>query len=267
MVMHEQKLERILELLERRPYWQSKALVQELGASQSTVQRCLDELHRAGLAERIHGGVRRRSHPRGDPISVDERMGKDMEAKESMCRLAASMVPETGFVYLDAGTTILPLAQKLDASRNGKAQFVTNDLAIARALARRGIRHILLGGSVHSVTQTISGPEAQRQIAGYSFEVCFLSADGVSPEAGVSCAVAEEAILKREALDRSRRRVLLAAYSKWGKRLGALICQLAELHHLVCDKLPSPARRLCAESGLKIHVPNSGGKKVARRRK
>jgi len=223
MFFYHQKLEKIIELLEQKPYWKSKTLAAKLKVSKSTIQRCLQELHDTGQAERIHGGVRRINSQISMPVSVDERIERDLEAKESICEKALELFPATGYVYIDAGTTTLPLAQKVDNVKYCRLTFVTNSASIAISLARRKPKHILLSGQVHPITQTISGPVAQSQICDYNFDVCFISADGIDSDYGVTCSLSDEALLKRQALKQSDRKVLLAASSKWKVHSGTLI--------------------------------------------
>jgi DeoR family transcriptional regulator of aga operon len=249
-MFYDQKLENILELLDRQPYWTSKALAEQLGISRSTVQRCLEDLHRSGLALRIHGGVRRNNPSLPQPLPLDERSRTDIPAKQAICQEAGKLIGTGGYIYLDAGTTVLPLARQLSRSLFPEVHFVTNDLSIALTLAQREMHHTLLGGRVHPVTQTISGPVSQSQIGDFHFDTCFISANGVDPEYGVTCSLNDEAHLKRLVMKQSTRKVLLAASGKWGRHSGSRISRLEDFDVFITEQANVKVRKICKTKGL-----------------
>jgi len=256
-MFYDQKLQNILNLLDLQPYWTSRELADRLGISRSTVQRCLEDLHRSGLVQRIHGGVRRNNAGLLLPVPPDERSQTDTAAKQEICCEAAKFLETGGYVYLDAGTTILPLAQQVTRSQYPNMHFVTNDVAIALALAQRDINHTLLGGRVHPVTQTISGPAGQAQVAEFHFDTCFISADGVDPEYGVTCSLNDEAHLKRQVMKQSVKKILLAAGAKWGRHLGSRIAKLEEFNVFITEQgtgKNSKMEKACRADGLELII-------------
>ncbi|MBN1435703.1 MAG: DeoR/GlpR transcriptional regulator [Sedimentisphaerales bacterium] len=251
--MHDEKLQRILELLEQQAYWQSGALAEALGVSRSTIQRCIKELSASGLARRVHGGVRRNGGTISTAVPVDERLLRDHGAKESIAKEAVGLMPRSGSVYIDAGTTALPLTQQLENGSFEKVLFVTNGIALAQVFARLGLRHVLLSGAVHPVTQTISGPVTSNQLGDFNFDACFLSADAVDGEFGLTCSLLEEAMVKRRALERSERKILVAAMSKWGQRANSRIAAVSVLDDWVVETATAPIRRVCQQYKIRLH--------------
>jgi DeoR/GlpR family transcriptional regulator of sugar metabolism len=258
-MFYTEKLEKILELLERQPYWTSKDLSETLGISRSTVQRCLEDLQNAGRAQRIHGGVRGNNAGLLLPVPVNERSQTDIPAKEAICRAAEKFIGTSGYVYLDAGTTVLPLARQLSRAQYPQVHFVTNDLTIALALAQREMNHTLLGGRVHPVTQTISGPASQSQASEFYFDTCFLSADGIDPDYGVTCSLQEEAHLKHQVMKQSIRKILLGTGAKWGRRLGARISRLEEFDLFITAPANAKIQKVCKMKGLELITASDHG--------
>ncbi|OHB56297.1 MAG: hypothetical protein A2Y12_02585 [Planctomycetes bacterium GWF2_42_9] len=251
MLLHDQKLEQILDLVRLQPYWTSIELATKLGISRSTVQKCLHELHHAGVVERIHGGVKRKDNQFSAPVPVDQRLSENSTAKEKICSEAIKHIPEQGYIYLDAGTTTLPLARMLN-NRNSKLVVVTNDITIASTLAKCQVRHVLLGGQVHPVTQSISGSAAQNQIGDYQFEACFMSVDSISPQGKVCSAISEESMLKRRAIELADKRILLAACEKFIKTSGCIVCGLGEFDTWITEKTTPAISKLCKTSQVKL---------------
>ncbi|OHB60101.1 MAG: hypothetical protein A2Y12_09140 [Planctomycetes bacterium GWF2_42_9] len=253
MLLHDEKLEKILELLKLQPYWKTKDLAAKLGTSKSTAQKCLQELHEVGLVERVHGGARQKNITANTPVSVDKRMSEDFPAKQRMCAESFKFIPKSGYIYLDAGTTILPLAQRIAENSNGKnIVIVTNDVSIAVALAKSQIHHILLGGHIHPVTQSISGTEAMNQLSKYSFDVCFISADSISPQGNVKAVIVEEANLKNMAMKLSAVKILMAASSKFFSSSGVQLSHLADFSGWVTDKTTPAMTKLCSSAGIDL---------------
>jgi len=253
-MFHDEKLEKIAELLQLQPYWKSIALAQTLGVSKSTVQRCLHELHNSGIAERIHGGIRRKDHASQKPLSLNDRLSKDIRAKECIAIAAIELMPQNGCIYLDAGTTTLPLAHAIAKKTNPKLEVVTNDVAITLALARQNIPHIILSGCMHPVTQSLSGPVSQSQIMDFNFQICFISADGIDSRGNVTGPLVNEAMLKRAAIRNSEKKVLLAASSKWNNRSNILITKFRNFDIWITDKASAAMKSLCRSNNVKLIV-------------
>ena len=253
MLLHDEKLEKILELLNLQPYWTTKNLAEKLGTSRSTAQKCLQELHNIGLIERIHGGAKRKNTVASVPVSIDKRMGEDLPAKRRIGAEAFKLLPKSGYVYLDAGTTILPLAQHISESPNCKnLVIITNDVSIAVVLAKSQMQHILLGGHIHPVTQSISGTETMNQLVKYHFDACFISADSISPDGSIHAVIAEEAHLKNQAIRLSSRKILMAASSKFFSSSGAMVAELKDFSCWVTDKATPAMTKLCLSAGTDL---------------
>ena len=253
-MFHDEKLEKILELLQIQPYWKSIDIARKLCVSKSTVQRCLQELDDCGIAERIHGGIRRNNQSPLVPSSLDERIARDVDAKERMAMAILELFPDSGYVYLDAGTTTLPLAHALVRVKHKKCTIVTNDVSIAVVLARHQIEHILLTGRIHPVTQSLSGTASQNQLLDFHFNTCFMSADGIDSDGNVTIALADEAMLKRLAIKNSDTRILLAASSKWNTRSNTLIVKMDAFDMWVTDSSSAPIKALCRHNDVKLIV-------------
>ena len=254
-MFHDEKIEKILELLQFQPYWKSADLVEKLGISKSTVQRCLQELDDNGIAERIHGGIRRKDRTPLAPVSLDDRVIRDVDTKERIADAALEFIPDDGYVYFDAGTTTLPLVHAWLKTGHKKCTVVTNDVAIAVVLAKRQVEHILLTGKIHPVTQSLSGTASQNQLIDFHFNVCFMSADGIDTNGRITCAIADEAMLKRLAIKNSDTRILLAASSKWNTQSNNLIARIDAFDIWITEKAASPIKTLCRNNEIKLVVP------------
>ena len=107
---------------------------------------------------KVHGGatVLNGAYTTKD-AKVSEREGLYVEEKRSIAKLAAALIGQEDFVYIDAGTTT---ERMIDYIANRQAVFVTNAIGHAKKLAEHGCKVYILGGEFKAVTEAIVGEEA-----------------------------------------------------------------------------------------------------------
>jgi len=220
-----QRRHRLLTLLRHHGVLSTRELAERLGVSEATVRRDLGLLARQGLLRREHGGA---LAPEQEP-PYGEKLGRNQRAKEAIARQAASWVPEGTTVVLDSGTTALA---RLLAGRPLKA--VALDLPVALALAQGETEVLSVGGRVRNGFYSLVGPWAEEALAQVRADLFFLGADAFDLE-GITNHTFEEAAVKRKAMEVSRRTVLLADASKWGKRAPAYVAPLTALERVITD--------------------------------
>jgi DeoR family transcriptional regulator, fructose operon transcriptional repressor len=251
----DQKLDRIIALLEEREYWSTQELETAVGASRSTIQRLVEELQRRGSLTRIHGGVRRTHRSAVRPTAISARSEADVEAKRRICFLLFDVMPRSGLVYLDAGTTIYPLASIVSPATHGAVEFVTNDVRTAAMLSERGLHHLLLGGQMHMITGSVSGPVTQQLIGNYHFDMALISVDAIASGGQVVASVTNEALLKRSAMENARESVLVATTSKRRDYAGTVIAPLDRFDVWVAEDDSQAIRKQCDAAGVRLIVP------------
>lgn len=234
MPLSAQRRQRLLALLRHHGALGTRELAQRLGVSEATVRRDLALLARQGLVLREHGGA---LLPEAEP-PYGEKLAKNREVKEAIARKALSLIPEGATVILDSGTTTLALARLL----GGRAlRVVALDLPVAQALAQGQTEVLLPGGRVRNGFYSLVGSWTEEALEGVRADLFFLGADAFDLE-GVTNHTFEEAAVKRKAMAVSRRTVLLADSSKWGKRAPAFVAPLTALERVVTD-LKDPGLR------------------------
>ncbi|MDD3941379.1 MAG: DeoR/GlpR family DNA-binding transcription regulator, partial [Sphaerochaetaceae bacterium] len=111
----------------RKQYIQSKLdadqsvqvgkLAQELGVSEMTIRRDLNDLERIGVLRKTHGGaVKDVSRSYEPPFSL--RMHESLEEKRMIGREAVRYVNEGDTIAIDSGTTTIELAKELVSFKN-----------------------------------------------------------------------------------------------------------------------------------------------------
>lgn len=161
------------------------------------------------------------------------------EEKDRAARYAAELIGDDDVVFLDAGTTILRMAEHLQTSR---ALFLTNSIECACRLMERNLRTYVLGGTLKAGTMALIGAETLAALGRYNFTKAFLGVNGVTISQGFTTPDPEEAAVKSLAADRAQSVYVLADSSKFGQVTAAVMFPL-EAACIITDCLPDPQYR------------------------
>lgn len=207
--------ERILRALHDRGHLQVAGLAEHLGVSTETIRRDLSALADSGLIERRRGGAEPATWSL-EP-SVAARVSMRAADKQRISMAALAQVPATGFVFLDSGSTMLPLAALL-RKRSELTVVTTNAMAALSLSSLTGSPEIfLLGGRLRAVTQATVGVWAVQSLSQFAFDVAFIGANRIAPD-GLYTPSLDEAAIKTAAIQAAKRPVVLADSSKCADR-------------------------------------------------
>ena len=213
-MLSEQRHMMILKILEEKKSVTVTELTKLLDISESTARRDITVLDRAGRLAKVFGGAVLLDHiyVSAEP-TVEQKAELHKEEKKRIAKYAASLILPQDFVYLDAGTTT---GYMLDYIAEPKASFVTNAVAHAQDLAAKGMKVILVGGTLKSSTEAVVGATAVLMLKDYHFTKGFFGANGVSKPAGFTTPDANEALVKKAAIEQCGQAYLLCDHSKFG---------------------------------------------------
>jgi DeoR family fructose operon transcriptional repressor len=230
------RVERIRAELEGNGRVRVADLATELGVSEMTVRRDLDTLAEQGVVQRVRGGAVALG-----PQPFAERYGHAARAKDRIADKLLGLVDDGASIGIDASTTLLRLAARLDGVRN--VTVVTNSVeSLAVLNGHAGVTGLLTGGQLDPRTGSLVGPLATRSARDVLLSRLFVSAAGVDPAFGTTEATLEEAEVK-EALAASATEVVVAVDSTKLDQRGAARClDPARIDVLVTDLPPGDAR-------------------------
>lgn len=241
-MLAEKRLSRICELVAARGTATVSELAQALGASESTIRRDLDKLDQAHRLVKVHGGATtmESAHLTRD-LTLGERYGLHADEKRAICAHAASLIEPDDFVYVDAGSTTEELIRQLAQTR---AQFATDSVSHAMALAAKGCRVTVLGGELKSATEALVGPDAIAAISRYHFTLGFWGANGATVEAGYTTPDRNEAMIKQLSMEHTERRYVISDASKLGATSLVSFAAFDSAMFLTAGKIPERYRTL-----------------------
>lgn len=214
-MLTEERHQFILEELKNNSVVYVSDLVTKLNTSESTIRRDLNALHKEGKLNKVHGGaiaLDKGINTREDKVIV--RQNLKTNEKLEIAKYAASLIDPYDFVYLDAGTTTELM---IDFIKEREATFLTNGIAHAKKLIQNECKTYILGGEVKWDTEAIIGIEAINSLKKYNFTKGFFGSNGISKERGYTTPDIREALVKEEALNRSKDAYILADDSKFDK--------------------------------------------------
>lgn len=212
-MLAEERLNKILTIVERKKTVSVQELIEALDTSESTIRRDLTLLHRKGKLIKVRGGAIALGgdyKTNDDDISIRQDMNR--EDKIKIARYAAGLIAPNDFVYLDAGTTTEIM---IDYITEKSAKFVTNATNHAGKLARKGYTTYILGGELKPITDAILGDEAIASLKKYNFTKGFWGTNGINLKAGFSTPDVNEAMVKAEAMRHCKECYVLGDSSKF----------------------------------------------------
>jgi DeoR/GlpR family transcriptional regulator of sugar metabolism len=223
----------VVEILKRDGAARVDELSEALGVSPATVRRDLEALETAGSIRRVHGGAVAVEGPFQE-LLFDDKASLAAEEKERIAEAAAGLVVAGDTVYLDGGSTVLRVAQRLRDRTD--ITVVTNSLRAAMELSGGGPRLILVGGELRRLSQTVVGVLTRRMLEHLHFDKAFMGTIGLTLADGLMTTDPQEAFTKHLVMGHSKRVILLADSTKIGKTSFAEAGHLEDIQVLITDR-------------------------------
>jgi len=208
----------------------------DLGVSEMTVRRDLQELEARGSLRRVRGGALAVG-----PLPFADRHRSRAKAKARIATKLLDLVPATGAVALDASSTVMRLASTLVGPRD--LVVLTNGPDTFRALQQKpGVTPLLTGGQLEPRTGSLVGPLACRAAAHLAVRRLFASAAALDVDIGPTEAGIEEAEVKRAFAASADEVVLAVDSSKLDTRAVAVGVEWDRIAVLVTELDPRDRR-------------------------
>ena len=230
----DERRQHILGLLQSEGRVLVAELSRQLGISQITIRKDLDQLEGKGLIQRTHGGALRvQTGALFDP-SLQEKQKQHSHEKQRIAAAAARLVQEGQCVMLDSGTTTTAIARAL--RRFSQLTVITNAVNIAAELAGTNFEVILTGGTLRKNSFSLVGPLAEDVLEEMHADILFLGVDGFDVEQGVTTPNVLESRVNRAMVKAARRVVAVCDSTKFGRRSLSRIVSPAAIHQVITDK-------------------------------
>ena len=227
-----QRQSEILKKIKKEKTVEVKQLSNLYSVSLMTIRRDLDKLENQGLLTKIYGGA-----ILNDSISIEPsfeiKEGQSLVAKKEIAFTASEMIHDSDSIYLDCGTTCLELFSRIHYK---KITIFTNFWKVLQYVNRNTKAKIILcPGKYNPTTQAALSEITIDFFKNYSIDKAFISALGVNHEFGASIPSYSDALVKKEILNQSNKKILLADHTKFDKKYMSKICSLNQFQAIITD--------------------------------
>lgn len=232
---------KIIEFLNKERFVSVNYLMEKLKVSRATINRDLLAMEKNGQLVRERGGASSINHysliSHLDEKSVSEKGKQNLREKILICREAVKYINEGDCIYIDSGSTTLPL---IDLIKNMNIQVVTPSYAVARLLDGKFVGKVyLLGGEYNSKYDMTIGPIAIDNLKKFNFNVTFITANGINVTNGSLYSVnLDVSNIKSKAIEQSKNNILLVDSSKYEKKAMYEFANIENMNKVIVDNLP-----------------------------
>jgi DeoR family transcriptional regulator, aga operon transcriptional repressor len=241
----------ILDLLEKEGFVKVQDLSESLGVSEVTIRKDLKQLEERKLLLKSHGSA----SPLGSLIHdrhIDEKEKVQVEEKRRIAAAASSLLNHNDKIIIASGTTLLAFARAIYLAE--PFTVITPSVKVSLILSYRpNIEIIQLGGALRKSSASVIGPYSESLLSEMMCSKLFLSVDGIDLDFGLTTSNIAEAHLNQHMIRASKKVIVLADSSKFGKRGFGKICNINQVHHIITDNnAPGSFIHLIREKGIEV---------------
>ena len=210
-----ERFEKIVEIVNQKGFISTKELSVTMQVTETTIRRDCEELEKQGLLLRVHGGAKS-VHPKVILSTKDEKTMEERKEffyeKDIVCKKAASFVKDGDCIFLDGGTSIVPI---LPYIQEKKIKIVTHSHLIVDAFSGTESELFVIGGRYIPEYAMSVGPITISELDRFNFDLAFLSCAGIDLDRKlVYTAEMDTMAVKQKAMSLSAQKYLLIDRSK-----------------------------------------------------
>jgi len=219
-----------------------------------TIRRDLVYLEQAGAILRSHGSARvNRQYLLQPEPHYSERENENSAAKYEIAEYAAKFLGSSRSVFIDAGTTMMALAQHLPDA-NLTVLTAAPNIALYIAAKKPTCSVFLTGGNLNPKTLSCSGYGSMEQLKLVNIDVAFMAASGFSQANGFTVGDHFECELKRAVISKAGRTIMLMDSSKIDRSMPFTFARPSDIKTLVGDRELDPATiAFLRTKGVDVH--------------
>ena len=248
-MFQEERLYKILELLEEKKSMATQDIVEIFGVSRDTARRDIVKLTEQGSVLRTHGGITLPKKPRLSEY-YELRINDKVEEKQRIAKEAVKLIERGDVCYFEASTAVLQLCYVCPTD----IEVFANSLNNVAILDQRECPVHIIGGKLNHDNKFIYGYEAIEQIEQTHYDIAFLGADAIMKD-GIYSYKQEDSAMKR-AITRSADKIyVLTECSKFFETRAYKCCKLNQIDGIITDKSPGEEiEKMLEDAGTKLIV-------------
>lgn len=245
----EERRERIIQALREQDEVTVIELSRQLGVSEVTTRKDLQQLEEQGYLTRVRGGAV--VSGRGQlELRFAARQQINLEEKRRIASKAVELITPGNTIFIDGSTTAFQMTRLL---RNMHSlTVITTGLYAALELSfAPDVTTIVVGGILRRRTSSLVDTLSPNLLRRLHVDIAFLSCRGFTAEQGMMESDLREAQMKRAMAENAGRRIALLDHAKYGETYVATSLLPEEIDLLIIDnKLPDAARQALAAAQI-----------------
>jgi len=228
----------IQRLVQAKGFITIDALAREFGVTPQTVRRDINTLSRLNLIQRFHGGAGAASST--ENVAYSQRKILCYQEKLKIAQMVARQIPDHASLFINIGTTTEAIAQAL--SNHQRLRVITNNLNVATIMStNENFEVIVAGGLVRHRDCGIIGEAAIDFIQQFRVDYGIIGISGIDIDGTLLDFDYREVRAARAIIDNSRKVLLAADYTKFGRNAMVRLGNIAEIDALFTDQPPPSA--------------------------
>jgi DeoR/GlpR family transcriptional regulator of sugar metabolism len=225
----EERRNEIIKLLEKNGRAEVKELAQLFAVTEDAIRKDLRHLEKQNILIKTYGGAVSSSQKAGSIPYKDRGEPND---KVPLAKAAASLIEEGDTIFVESSSITNLMFGEIKAMEN--VTLVTNSIhGLANMLGKVNLIHV--GGNVHATDEGSYGDFALQTLEQINFDKCFLSSSGITTDFIVTTSLQENVALKKMAIAKSKKTILLASETKWNRYGTFNVSSLEEVHTVITN--------------------------------
>ena len=202
--------------------------------SSMTIRRDLEKLESLGEIIRTRSGAKSIAHLSSlNEALYSERARENILEKAGIAGKAHGLITQGCSVFLDTGTTVTALAKLL---KTDKLFIITAAPNIALECVKNpDISVFMVGGQLSKGNLSSSGINALSFLDQINIDIAVMATSGITKQNGFTCGNYDESQLKRRAIEKASKVILVMDSSKYGKSLPFTFAEISDIDVLVTD--------------------------------
>jgi len=233
-MVKEERLQIIIDTLEKDNKVRLDQLSNLLKVSEDTVRRDIKELDTQGLLRAVRGGAIARSPI---PQHYREREKYNQQHKQIIAAKALQFLKDGQVVFFDGGTSVVALAAALP--KDLKITVITNSFPVANILEDHPCTEVIFaGGKLHKTAFTTMGQETIDTFRKIRADICMLGICSLHHSMGITSIIYEDAQLNNTMINQAQKTIALSALEKIDTVEPYYVCPVTDVDVIITETEP-----------------------------
>jgi DeoR/GlpR family transcriptional regulator of sugar metabolism len=236
-MVKEERLQIIINTLEKDTKVRLNELSTLLNVSEDTVRRDIKELDMQGLLRAVRGGAISHSPI---PQHYRDREKYNQQHKQVIANKALAFLKDGQVVFFDGGTSVVALAAALP--KDLKITIITNSFPVANILEDHPNAEVIFaGGRLHKTAFTTMGQETIDTFRKVRADVCILGICSLHNSMGITSIIYEDAQLNNVMINQAQKTIALSALEKINTVEPYYVCPVTDVDVIITETDPDNA--------------------------